>query len=130
MKKFNDNLLEKQKTEVNEKMKKQKTEIKEKMENLRVTLGQLLKQERALRKMTKREMAKFLDVTPAYAGQLEADERSPSLQMIDKIGQKLEIPVGLLLLSTLNQNDVTPKKKEDFNLIMSVVKMALEKRYK
>ncbi len=93
------------------------------------TLGSLLKQERKLRGMTKKEMAEFLNLSQAYIGQLESGEKIPTLTTLDKIGLKLQIPVGLLMLSSVNQNDLTPLKKEDFGTIMGVVRMALEKRY-
>lgn len=64
------------------------------------TLGTLLRKERLTRQLTQRQLAAQLGVQPAHIAYLEQDQRRPSLSLLSRIAEVLDLDrEGLILLS-------------------------------
>jgi transcriptional regulator with XRE-family HTH domain len=65
-----------------------------------MTLGNALKLIRTARGVKQRELAEQVGVSPNFLSMLEADRREPSLQLLRKLANKLQVPAGLFLMWT------------------------------
>jgi transcriptional regulator with XRE-family HTH domain len=63
---------------------------------MRKTLGQVLKERRALLRLTQRELALKLGVKPSHVAYLETDRRRPSLGLLSRMADVLGLPKGSL----------------------------------
>jgi transcriptional regulator with XRE-family HTH domain len=55
----------------------------------------------AQKQINQEELAELLEVSPSFVSRLRAGERSLTLDHLDLIGRKLEIPVGAMLLAAI-----------------------------
>ncbi len=62
------------------------------------TLGQVLKNQRAVLGLTQRELARKLDVKPSHVAYLENDRRRPSLALLSRIADVLGLEKEPLFL--------------------------------
>jgi transcriptional regulator with XRE-family HTH domain len=70
---------------------------------------------RSLRNLTKKELAKRVDLDASYISLLETGKREPSFQVVERIANVLHIPVHLLVLISsdpqslkfISESDVT-----------------------
>src|ERR1700727_2707095 len=88
---------------------------------MRKTLGQVLKERRALLRLTQRELALKLGVKPSHVAYLETNHRRPSLGLLSRIADVLDLPKESLFVlahpeaSSLlgNPRDVAPRQEQD-----------------
>jgi transcriptional regulator with XRE-family HTH domain len=62
------------------------------------TLGALLRKQRAARQLTQRQLAAMLGVQAAHIAYLEQDRRRPSLSLLSRIAEVLELDSASLIL--------------------------------
>lgn len=62
-----------------------------------VSLGQRLKQRREALKITQRQLAENLEVTPQHISAIEQDKRIPSLAFLTKLAEELGITIDYLV---------------------------------
>lgn len=64
-------------------------------------IGQLIREARLNQGMTQEELAELIDVTPAYIGHIERNQRSFSLQTLVKLVTELDIDMNYLFSDTI-----------------------------
>ncbi len=62
-----------------------------------LTVGERLRRERYLRKLTLEQMAAYLDISPSYLGSIERGKRPVSRHMMDLLHDRLDISYDFLL---------------------------------
>ena len=62
-----------------------------------VSLGQRLKQRREALRITQRQLAENLEVTPQHISAIEQDKRIPSLAFLTKLAEELGITIDYLV---------------------------------
>jgi len=62
-----------------------------------MSLGQRLKHRREALKITQRQLAESLDVTPQHISAIEQDKRIPSLPFLTKLAEELGITIDHLV---------------------------------
>ena len=62
-----------------------------------MSLGQRLKQRRESLKITQRQLAESLEVTPQHISAIEQDKRIPSLSFLTKLAEELGITIDYLV---------------------------------
>ena len=60
-------------------------------------LGQRLKQRRESLKVTQRQLAESLEVTPQHISAIEQDKRIPSLSFLTKLAEELGVTIDYLV---------------------------------
>ncbi|MFZ5632567.1 MAG: helix-turn-helix domain-containing protein [Bacillota bacterium] len=73
-----------------------------------MNLGQKIRDFRKERGITLTQLANVLSISPSYLSAIERNLRTPSIQMLKKIGDKLNVPVTYLVGS--EENVLTGKK--------------------
>ena len=61
------------------------------------TLGERIKNERQRIRMTQEQFGEVVDISSAYIGQIERDERTPSLKSLKKIAKELNVSLDYLI---------------------------------
>lgn len=64
------------------------------------TLGERIKKQRLKLRLTQEQLGEVSDVTSAYIGQIERNERTPSLKRLKKIAKQLNVSVEYLAVGT------------------------------
>ena len=62
-----------------------------------MSLGQRLKQRRESLKITQRQLAESLEVTPQHISAIEQDKRIPSLSFLTKLAEELGVTIDYLV---------------------------------
>lgn len=60
-------------------------------------IGEAIRQIRKERKMTQKDFAKILEISPSYLSELENGKRNLNISTINKIAEKLEVPPNYLI---------------------------------
>mgnify|MGYP001183752447 CR=1 FL=1 len=68
-------------------------------------LGRRIRDERKKRNYTQEQLAELVGVSDAYIGQIERGERSPTLETLVKIGNRLGVTIDYLLHDSLVPDD-------------------------
>lgn len=68
--------------------------------------GRAIKMLRVSRGLQQRQLAKQLDVDSSYISLLESGKRSPSLELLQTLGEKLHVPAYLILLLASDDPDL------------------------
>ena len=62
------------------------------------SLGERVKKQRQKLNLTQEQLGEISDVTSAYIGQIEINERTPSLKRLKKIAKQLNVSVEYLVV--------------------------------
>jgi transcriptional regulator with XRE-family HTH domain len=63
-------------------------------------IGNVIREARLNQGLTQEELAELIDVTPAYIGHIERNQRSFSLQILVKLATELELDMNYLFSDT------------------------------
>lgn len=63
------------------------------------------------------KFAELCDITPSCLSQIENNLKDPNVSTLKIISNKLEIPLPILFFISLDESDITPKKRDAFKLI-------------
>lgn len=73
-------------------------------------LGNRIRKQRLLMKLSREQLAKEIGVTTSYIGHIERGLRSASLETLVDIANRLEIGLDYLLSASLNNQDKQPTR--------------------
>lgn len=85
------------------------------MKELKKKIGQRIRKARFSLEMTQEKLAEEVDANPKYIGMLERGEKTPSLQMLDKMARTLGVPICFFLMDDdrkIIDEGVSPKQKK------------------
>jgi transcriptional regulator with XRE-family HTH domain len=77
--------------------------------------GKAVRISRALADMSQRELAATLEADPSYISLIEANKREPSREFLEKLANKLGIPLHLLILLATETKDQDDKNQGQLN---------------
>lgn len=80
------------------------------MANIRQTVGENIKLFRHARGITQETLAEMVDVSGSYIGYLERGKRSPSLDLLAKIADVLQVDPAILLTASDESKNKELKK--------------------
>ncbi len=87
-----------------------------------MNLGNTFKNIRKQKGQTQKEFAALCGITQTYLSQIESNKKEPNLSKLKSISEKLKIPLPILFFMALDENDVSPTKRADFNKISPTIK--------
>lgn len=79
------------------------------------TLGERIKKARKRLNLTQEQLGEMADVTSAYIGQIERNERTPSLKRLKKIAKQLDISVEYLVVGTKSSAEINEDLKKELD---------------
>jgi len=91
-----------------------------------MSFGKTIKLFRTTKRLTQVEIALILSISPEYLSKIENDAKQPSMILLNKISESFEIPLPVLLYSSLTERDFPKSKRSNFK----ATKPILEKLFK
>lgn len=79
------------------------------------TLGERIKKARKKLNLTQEQLGEMADVTSAYIGQIERNERTPSLKRLKKMAKQLDVSVEYLVVGTKSSSEIIEELKEELD---------------
>lgn len=90
-----------------------------------MNLGVIIKNIRKKRGQTQQQFALNSGITQTYLSQIENNTREPNLSTLKKISDELELPLPILFFLSLNEEDISPEKRKEFEKLNPLVKTVI-----
>ena len=58
--------------------------------------------------------AKSLGITQSYLSLVENDKKKPSIDLLERLANRCQIPLSVLLLETIIEKDIPDHKREEY----------------
>lgn len=85
-------------------------------------LGLAIKSIRKQKGLKQNQFAELCDITQAYLSQIENNRKEPNLSILKEISKNLKTPLPILFFLSMDNEDVSPEKKEAFEMVAPSVK--------
>lgn len=85
-------------------------------------LGTAIKTVRIKNGLKQLELAKLCAITQTYLSQIENNLKEPNISTLKQIASQLNIPLPILFFLSIEENDVTPQKRNAFKMIDGPIK--------
>lgn len=82
-----------------------------------MNLGMKIKQMRKQKGLTQSSFASLCDITQTYLSQIENNQKEPNMSTLKRISDVLDVPLPILFFLSMDEEDVTPEKREAFKLV-------------
>ncbi len=90
-----------------------------------MNLGIIIKNIRKKRGQTQQQFALNSGITQTYLSQIENNTKEPNLSTLKKISDELELPLPILFFLSLNEEDISPEKRKEFEKLNPLVKTVI-----
>ncbi len=84
-------------------------------------LGSTIKETRQRRKISQTKLATLCDITPSYLSLIEHNKKDPGFTLLKKIATHLDMPVPLILLMSIEKEDIPEEKSKYMEDIKSSI---------
>ncbi|MES2458057.1 MAG: helix-turn-helix transcriptional regulator [Bacteroidota bacterium] len=89
-------------------------------------IGSTIKKIRGLRGLKQNDLASRCELTQAYLSKIESNQKEPTLSVLKKIALELNVPLPVLFFQALTVEDIEPKKRDAFQIILPSIKSMIE----
>lgn len=80
-------------------------------------LGNAIRNIRKQKGQTQAEFASLCGITQTYLSQIEGNLKEPNLSTLKAISEKLDMPLPILFFLSMDEEDVSPNKREAFKIV-------------
>jgi len=80
-----------------------------------------IKRFRVARKMSQADLAFKAGLSQNYVSQLEKGHKSPTINTVYNLCQALEIPMGMIGVLAITEDDIKPEKRAGFKVIKPAI---------
>ncbi|NVK05483.1 MAG: helix-turn-helix transcriptional regulator [Flavobacteriia bacterium] len=87
-----------------------------------MNIGSTIKQIRQKKGQKQKDFALTCGISQSYLSLIENDVKEPTITLLKRISQELEIPLPILMFYSLEEDDVNENKKEAYGLLESHIK--------
>lgn len=84
-------------------------------------VGQIIKELRKNNGYLQSDFADKLDITPTYLSLIEKNKKTPSIDLLQKIGDLLNVPPSVLAYLSTTTDQVSPEKKKLFEEVNPII---------
>ena len=89
-------------------------------------IGETIKTLRKKSRLSQIELSNELGITQTFLSHIENGKTSPRTDLIEKIAEKLKVPLTAIYLHSLEETDVDESKKGAFKIIHGSLKNFIE----
>lgn len=82
-----------------------------------MNLGQSIKTVRKNKGFKQKDFCTKVGITQSYLSSIENGKKKPSIEVLEKIANTVNIPIPVLFWFTVTENDVDKRKLEMFKLL-------------
>lgn len=77
-------------------------------------------------KQTQKIFAEAVGVTQTHLSQVENGIKSPSIQLLNRIADYVDLPIPILFWNTITEEDIKPNRVEAFRLLKKPIDAVIE----
>jgi transcriptional regulator with XRE-family HTH domain len=89
-------------------------------------IGNTIKTIRTQKGYKQNEFAEKCRLTQAYLSKIENNQKEPAISVLRTIASALETPLPVLFFHSLTTDDIDPKKRDAFQIILPSIKGMIE----
>ncbi|KAA8474175.1 helix-turn-helix protein [Arcticibacter tournemirensis] len=89
-------------------------------------IGNTIKKIRIKKGYKQNEFAEKCQLTQAYLSKIENNQKEPTINVLKAIAFNLETPLPVLFFHSLTVDDIEPKKRDAFEIILPSIKGMIE----
>lgn len=89
-------------------------------------IGNTIKTLRIQKGFKQNEFAEKCELTQAYLSKIESNQKEPALSVLKTIANVLNTPLPVLFFHSLTTEDIDPKKRDAFQIILPSIKGMIE----
>jgi transcriptional regulator with XRE-family HTH domain len=82
-----------------------------------MNIGKTIKEIRESKKIKQKELSESCSLTVSYLSQIENNKKDPSISVLRKISNSLEIPLPIIFFMSLDETDIPDRKIEFYKMI-------------
>ncbi|MFZ6001870.1 MAG: helix-turn-helix domain-containing protein [Bacteroidota bacterium] len=87
-----------------------------------MNIGSIIRDVRKQKGLTQSEFADRCEITQTYLSLIEGNKKEPNLATLKVISKKLDLPLPILFFLSMTDEDVTPNKREAFQILRPSMK--------
>lgn len=87
-----------------------------------MNLGSTIKGLRQKKGLKQIQLSEKCSISQTYLSQIESNSKEPHLSVLKDISKHLSIPLPILFFLSIDENDISPQKKDAFKMISQPVK--------
>lgn len=91
-----------------------------------MNIGESIQAFRKQKNLRQTHIADQCGITTTYLSQIENNKKDPTIATLKKICKAMDIPLPILLMLSINVDDIPQEKKESFKFIMPSIKQIIE----
>lgn len=90
--------------------------------------GAVIKEFRLKKKISQKDFSELLEISQTYLSQIEGDKRTPSMDLLHDIAEKLGVPAYYFLFKGLEiESEVVEDKREAYKQLSPAINSMIEK---
>lgn len=91
-----------------------------------MNIGSSIKQIRIKKGYKQNDFAIKCNLTQAYLSKIESNQKEPALSVLKTIAAELSTPLPVLFFHSMTEEDIDPKKRDAFHIILPSIKGMIE----
>lgn len=85
-------------------------------------IGKAIYTIRKQKKLSQEKFSKKVGIDQSYLSLIENNKKKPSTKLLEKISAETETPLPILFFFSLSEDDVSPQKRELYNILFPRIK--------
>lgn len=95
----------------------------------KMNIGSTISILRKRKKISQKQLSELSHISQTYLSQLESGNRNPSVEVLQAIGQVLEIPYQVIAFLSLDEDSIPLHKREQYKIIEPTLKGLIETHF-
>lgn len=87
-----------------------------------MNLGKSIHTLRKRKNLSQDEFSNLIDIDQSYLSLIENNRKKPSIKLLEKISERTDIPLPVIMFFSLSESDVKKEKRELFNMMFPKIK--------
>lgn len=94
-----------------------------------MNIGSTIRLLRKKKKISQKELSELSNISQTYLSQLESGKRNPSIEILQSIGEVLEIPYQIIAFLSMDEDSIPMNKREQYKVIEPTLKGLIETHF-
>ena len=90
-------------------------------------IGKTIRRIRKKRGIRQVDFSKEVGISQTYLSQIENDDRNPTVSVLERIGNYLEVPYAVFVFMSLSEDDIPKSKIESYLIARPILEGLIEK---
>lgn len=91
-----------------------------------MNLGSAVEQLRRKKGIKQNQLAAKAEITQSYLSLIESNKKEPNIKTLKLIAEALDVPVPILFIYSLNEDDIPQSKQQAYTVIQPILHGLIE----